>query len=91
MSKIDKSLRELDKSLRQSLISQPEKKKSIKQLERSDLYYWINSVIKTQREDYKTAQLTLITFGKTFQDYMVEFVTDAKFNEIIKRIKELNK
>ena len=44
MSKIDKSLREF-------LISQPEKKKSIKELERSDLYYWINSVIKTQRED----------------------------------------
>jgi len=84
MSKINKSLREF-------LISQPEKKKSIKELERSDLYYWINSVIKTQREDYKTAQLTLITFGKTFQDYMLEFVTDAKFNEIIKRIKELNK
>ena len=79
---------------REFILSQPENKRSIDNLSRKDLYYWINQVFLTGREDYKEQELTLATYEideATLEYHFKEYVTDAKFNQILNRIKTLNK
>ena len=79
---------------RELILSQPENKKSISKLSRKDLYYWINQIFATGREDYKEQVLTLVTYemnDASFEYHYREYVTDATFKQLLERIKTLNK